>query len=41
MGDDMAGFAIHISARVSTLPARREVLISSAVKDWVACADDR
>ena len=35
-GDDVAGVAVHIGARVSTLAGAGEVLVSSTVKDLVA-----
>jgi class 3 adenylate cyclase len=35
-GDDVAGVAVHIGARVSALAAAGEVLVSSTVKDLVA-----
>jgi len=35
-GDDVAGVAIHIGARVSSLAGAAEVLVSSTVKDLVA-----
>ena len=35
-GDDVAGVAVHIGARVSALAAAFEVLVSSTVKDLVA-----
>jgi len=34
-GDDVAGMAVHIGARVSSLAGPREVLVSSTVKDLV------
>ena len=36
MGDDIAGIAVHISARVSELAAPGEVLVSRTVVDLVA-----
>ena len=36
IGDKVAGIAVHIGARVSTLAAPGEVLVSSTVKDLVA-----
>jgi class 3 adenylate cyclase len=36
VGDDVAGMAVHIGARVSVLAAAGEVLASSTVKDLVA-----
>ena len=35
-GDDVAGVAVHIGARVSALARAGEVLVSSTVKDLVA-----
>jgi class 3 adenylate cyclase len=35
-GDDLGGLAVHIAARVSSLAAPCEVLVSSTVKDLVA-----
>jgi len=35
-GDDVAGMAVHIGARVSALAGAGEVLVSSTVKDLVA-----
>ena len=35
-GDDVAGLAVHIGARVSALAGPGEVLVSSTVKDLVA-----
>ena len=35
-GDDVAGVAVHIGARVSGLANAGEVLVSSTVKDLVA-----
>jgi len=35
-GDDVAGVAVHIGARVSALAGAGEVLVSSTVKDIVA-----
>jgi len=35
-GDDVAGMAVHIGARVSALAATGEVFVSSTVKDLVA-----
>jgi class 3 adenylate cyclase len=35
-GDDVAGMAVHIGARVSALAGAAEVLVSSTVKDLVA-----
>ena len=34
-GDDVAGMAVHIGARVSALAGPGEVLVSSTVKDLV------
>ena len=34
-GDDLAGLAVHIGARVAALAAPDEVLVSSTVKDLV------
>jgi class 3 adenylate cyclase len=36
VGDDVAGIAVHIGARVAALAAPGEVLVSSTVKDLVA-----
>jgi class 3 adenylate cyclase len=36
IGDDVAGIAVHIGARVSALAGSGEVLVSSTVKDLVA-----
>jgi class 3 adenylate cyclase len=36
LGDDVAGMAVHIGARVSALAGPGEVLVSSTVKDLVA-----
>src|SRR4051812_40882889 len=36
IGDDVAGIAVHIAARVAELAAPGEVLVSSTVKDLVA-----
>jgi class 3 adenylate cyclase/pimeloyl-ACP methyl ester carboxylesterase len=38
-GDDVAGVAVHIGARVSALAGAGEVLVSSTVKDLVAGSD--
>jgi class 3 adenylate cyclase len=35
-GDDVAGIAVHIAARVATMAGAREVLVSSTVRDLVA-----
>ena len=35
-GDDVAGMAVHIGARVSALDGAGEVFVSSTVKDLVA-----
>ena len=35
-GDDVAGMAVHIGARVSALAGAGDVLVSSTVKDLVA-----
>jgi class 3 adenylate cyclase len=35
-GDDVAGMAVHIGARVAALAGVGEVLVSSTVKDLVA-----
>ena len=35
-GEDVAGMAVHIGARVSALAAAGEILVSSTVKDLVA-----
>ncbi len=40
-GDDLSGIAVHIAARVGTLAAPGEVLVSSTVKDLVAGSDIR
>ncbi|MFZ3306329.1 MAG: adenylate/guanylate cyclase domain-containing protein, partial [Mycobacterium sp.] len=34
-GDDVAGMAVHIGARVASLAGPREVLVSSTVRDIV------
>jgi class 3 adenylate cyclase len=34
-GEDLSGLAVHIGARVATLAAADEVLVSSTVKDLV------
>ncbi len=36
VGDDVAGLAVHIGARISALAGAREVLVSRTVKDLVA-----
>ena len=36
MGDDVGGIAVHIGARVASLAAAGEVLVSRTVKDLVA-----
>ena len=36
VGDDVAGLAVHIGARVGSLAQAGEVLVSSTVKDLVA-----
>ena len=36
LGDDVAGMAVHIGARIASLAAAGEVLVSSTVKDLVA-----
>lgn len=36
MGDDVAGLAVHIGARVAALARPSEVLVSRTVKDLVA-----
>jgi class 3 adenylate cyclase len=36
VGDDVAGIAVHIAARVGALAATGEVLVSGTVKDLVA-----
>ena len=36
VGDDVAGIAVHIGARVAALAGPGEVLVSSTVKDLVA-----
>jgi class 3 adenylate cyclase len=38
-GDDIAGMAVHIGARVGALAGRGEVLVSSTVKELVAGSD--
>ena len=35
-GDDLAGLAVHIAARVAAAAGADEVLVSSTVKDLVA-----
>jgi class 3 adenylate cyclase len=35
-GDDVAGIAVHIAARVMALASQDEVLVSRTVKDLVA-----
>ena len=35
-GDDLAGMAVHICARVAAMPSAGEVFVSSTVKDLVA-----
>jgi class 3 adenylate cyclase len=35
-GDDIAGMAVHIAARVSALAGASEVLVTSTVRDLVA-----
>jgi class 3 adenylate cyclase len=35
-GDDVAGLAVHIAARVGTVAEPEEVLVTSTVKDLVA-----
>jgi class 3 adenylate cyclase len=35
-GDDMAGIAVHVAARVQAMASPSEVLVSSTVKDLVA-----
>lgn len=35
-GDEIAGLAVHIGARVAALAGPREVLVSSTVKDLTA-----
>ena len=35
-GDDVAGIAVHIGARISALAGGGEVLVSSTVRDLVA-----
>ena len=37
--DDLAGLAVHIAARVSSLAESDEILVSSTVKDLVAGSD--
>jgi class 3 adenylate cyclase len=41
MGDKLSGIAVHIGARVASVAARREVLVSRTVKDLVAGAGIR
>lgn len=41
LGDDIAGLAVHIGARVGALAAPGEVLVSRTVKDLVAGSDIR
>ena len=36
VGDDVAGLAVHIGARIGSLAQAGEVLVSSTVKDLVA-----
>ena len=36
VGDDIAGIAVHIAARVMSLAAPGEVLVSRTIKDLVA-----
>ena len=36
VGDDIAGVAVHIGARVASLATAGEVLVSSTVRDLVA-----
>jgi class 3 adenylate cyclase len=36
VGNDVAGMAVHIGARVSALAGAGEVLVSSTVKDLIA-----
>jgi class 3 adenylate cyclase len=36
LGDDLAGIAVHIGARIADLAGSDEVLVSSTVKDLVA-----
>ena len=36
LGDDVAGMAVHIGARIAALAGSGEVLVSSTVKDLVA-----
>jgi class 3 adenylate cyclase len=36
MGDDLGGIAVHIGARIGSLAAPDEVLVSSTVRDLVA-----
>lgn len=36
VGDDLAGIAVHIGARVAAAAGPREVLVSSTVRDLVA-----
>jgi class 3 adenylate cyclase/alpha-beta hydrolase superfamily lysophospholipase len=38
-GDDVAGIAVHIAARVGALAAPGEILVSSTIKDLVAGSD--
>ena len=39
MGDDLAGIAVHIGARVAALAAPGEALVSQTVRDLVAGSD--
>lgn len=41
VGDDLAGIAVHIGARVAALAASGEVLVSQTVRDLVAGSDWR
>jgi class 3 adenylate cyclase len=34
-GDDLGGLAVHIAARIGSLAAAQEVLVSATVKDLV------
>ncbi len=40
-GDDIAGLAVHVAARISALAAAGEVLVSRTVKDLVAGSELR
>ena len=38
-GDDLAGLAVHVAARIGSLAGPGEVLVSTTVKDLVAGSD--